>query len=170
MVQDEEYKLMELGEKFDSSHPFMKDDMEQFRQIDYLWLFNNELKFDERKDFELEDSSITVKDYESMLLINRQELTHFFKEKHDDMMDIDDNVESIWADECLDEEIKEVLSYYEKGADIPLDIVCHMEYFYNTLKCDLKTENPFESHENFPALLFREKGESAEKTLYAKHK
>ena len=48
MVQDEEYKLMELGEKFDSSHPFMKDDMEQFRQIDYLWLFNNELKFDER--------------------------------------------------------------------------------------------------------------------------
>ena len=89
------------------------------------------------------------------------------------MMDTDHDAESVWADECLDEEIKEMLSHYEKGADIPLDMVCHMEYFYNTLDCDFKVEDPFKNHENttrYPALQFREKGESAEKTLYAKHK
>ena len=44
-----------------------------------------------------------------------------------------------WADENIDEEIKEVLSSAANSADMPLDIVAHMEYFYNTLDCHFKT-------------------------------
>ena len=44
---DEEDKQME-SEDIDNVAHFMTDDMEVFRQIDYLWLFNNELKFSER--------------------------------------------------------------------------------------------------------------------------
>ena len=170
MAQEKDDESEEAWEKFDALHTFMTDDVERFRQIDYLWLFNNELKFDERQGFELDDSSITVKDYERMRLINRQELTRFLKEKHDGMMNTDDGKEFVWADERLDEEIKKMLSHYERGADIPLDMVCHMEYFYNTLDCHFKAEDPFKSHEDYPALQFREEDESAEKTLYAKHK
>ena len=36
------------SEDIDNVAHFMTDDMEVFRQIDYLWLFNNELKFSER--------------------------------------------------------------------------------------------------------------------------
>jgi len=49
----------------------MADDMEVFRQVDYLWLFNAELKFDERPKFTLEDSSIEQRDYEVMHRLNR---------------------------------------------------------------------------------------------------
>ena len=61
-----------------------------------------------------------------------------------------------------------MLLSYEKGAGIAVDIVCHMEYFYNTLDCHLKCEDPFRDHEKYPALLF--KTDAAEKTLYEKHK
>ena len=49
-----------------------------------------------------------------------------------------------WADENLDEEIKTLLAIYENGREIPVDIVSHFEYFYNTLECTFRTKNPFE--------------------------
>ena len=61
---------------------FMTDDMEVFRQIDYLWLFNAELKFDSRKDFTLDDSSIKPEDYDLMHKLNRKNLTDFLKTQH----------------------------------------------------------------------------------------
>ena len=67
----------------------MTEDMEVFRQIDYLWLFNNELKFSDRPDFQLDESRITVEDYHSMHLINRQVLTSYFKRQQDDIMQTD---------------------------------------------------------------------------------
>ena len=95
----------------------MADDMEVFRQVDYLWLFNAELKFDERPKFTLEDSSIEQRDYEVMHRLNRQTLTTFLKSRSDDQaMDECDEpaeaIESAWADENLDEEIKELLNHY----------------------------------------------------------
>ena len=46
-TNNEEDKQMESEENDNVEH-FMSDDMDVFRQIDYLWLFNNELKFSDR--------------------------------------------------------------------------------------------------------------------------
>ena len=76
----------------------------------------------------------------------------------------------------MDEEIKELLSNYDKGSEIPLDIVAHMEYFYNTLDCHFKVEDPFKFPVKYPALQHRHHIEvssgssSNEKTLYERHK
>ena len=85
-----------------------------------------------------------------------------------------------WADENLDEEIKALLTVYEKGQITPVDIVSHLEYFYNTLDCNFITKNPFDFPQNFPCLLYREPASSAEssksnstmhdKTLFEKHR
>jgi hypothetical protein len=67
--------------------------------------------------------------------------------------DLDD--ENQWNDECIDEEVRSLLSVKENSKLISLDIVAHMEYFYNTLDCNHKAQNPFEcanSHLLFPAL------------------
>ena len=37
-----------------------------FRQVDYLWLFDPELRFSERKGFKLDDSAINACDYNLM--------------------------------------------------------------------------------------------------------
>ena len=87
----------------------------------------------------------------------------------------------VWADENLDEEIKDLLTVYEKGKGMPVDIVSHLEYFYNTLDCHTQTKNPFDFPLNFPALLYREppletdsnsQGSNSlvEKTLFEKHR
>ena len=139
---------------------FMTDDMEVFRQVDYLWLFNAELKFDSRKDFTLDDSSIKPEDYDLMHKLNRKNLTDFLKTQHqqDEVMQEDNDYEHVWNDESLDEEIKKLLNVKQNGANIPLDIVSHMEYFYNTLACDFKTEDPFKSPMKYPALMFKDFG------------
>ena len=157
MDSDEENdKVMHIGE-----------DLFAFRQIDYLWLFNNELKYSDRLNFELDDVNISIDDFQTMRAINRGALTEFCKAKHlkdqinpetnDDgeMMDEEEEKEG-WADENLDEELKVILSTYENGAEVPVDIVAHLEYFYNTLDCSFATTNPFDCPQNFPALLFRE--------------
>lgn len=168
---------MTASEQADVVH-FMEDDIEVFRQIDYLWLFNEELKFDKRPEFKLEDSSITVQDYKMMHAVNRKSLTNFIilmKDQQNESMLTDDEVDA-WADECLDEEIKELLAGYQNGALIPLDIVSHMEYFYNTLDCDFKVEDPFKNLLKYPALTYKDmclisdSPEKAELTLYEKHK
>ena len=43
----------------------LRDDT-TFRQIDYMWLFNPFLKFSQRKNMVLDESSLTVKDYQDM--------------------------------------------------------------------------------------------------------
>ena len=50
-------------------------DESTFRQIDYMWLFNPFLKFSQRKNMVLDESSLTVKDYQDMRELNRVLLT-----------------------------------------------------------------------------------------------
>lgn len=92
---------------------------------------------------------------------------------------MDEEEKDAWADENLDEEIKVLLSVYENGRDTPVDIVSHLEYFYNTLDCNFSTKNPFESPFSYPLLLYRDPGSSAdssnnssfnERTLFEKHR
>ena len=97
------------------------------------------------------------------------------------MLDEEEDKEA-WADENLDEEIKAFLSIYEKGRETPVDIVSHLEYFYNTLDCSFMTKNPCDFPQNFPCLLYREPASSAESsnnnnsatmqdnTLFEKHR
>ena len=119
-----------------SKHTFI--DVHIFRQVDYLWLFNDKLKFSERKDFVLEDAAIPPQDMLEMHVLNRMSLTEYFRAKHSEEGE-DQLMDHEWADENIDEEIKEVLSSAANSADMPLDIVAHMEYFYNTLDCHFKT-------------------------------
>ena len=41
----------------------MAEDLSAFRQIDYLWLFDNELKFSERQGFTLDDLNVNIDDF-----------------------------------------------------------------------------------------------------------
>ena len=52
----------------------LRDDT-TFKQIDYMWLFNPFLKFSQRKNMVLDESSLTVKDYQDMRELNRVLLT-----------------------------------------------------------------------------------------------
>ena len=63
-----------------SKHTFI--DVHIFRQVDYLWLFNDKLKFSERKDFVLEDAAIPPQDMLEMHVLNRMSLTEYFRAKH----------------------------------------------------------------------------------------
>ena len=123
----------------------MQEDHSAFRQLDYLWLFNNELKFMDRPDFQLDDLSVTADDFQLMRQINRRKLTDFFRqvqlasfaqaENDVEMVEDEEGKEETWADENLDEEIKGFIRVYENGKDLPVDVVSHLEYFYNTLDC-----------------------------------
>lgn len=70
-------------------------------------------------------------------------------------MAAEEEVKEGWADECLDEELKAILAVQVNGKSIEVDIVSHLEYFYNTLDCNFTTKNPFDTPHAFPALLFR---------------
>lgn len=50
-----------------------------FRQIDYLWLFDPEMKFSERQGFKLKESKINTEDFKKMHKINRHKLANFLK-------------------------------------------------------------------------------------------
>lgn len=163
----------EENDKVDHMHDFSG-----FRQLDYLWLFDSDLKFSERPNLTLDDNAVRQEDYQKMRAINRRTLTTFFKnrnaysarngdvsiddeEEPDDFMDHDGNDQNYevgnetWADENLDEEIKSHLAVYENGLVTPVDIVSHLEYFYNTQVCAFQTENPFDNPKNFPCLQYR---------------
>jgi len=61
----------------------MGEDLDAFRQVDYLWLFNNELKFSERDPpIELDDAKLTLEDFQKMRQCNRRVLTEFCKNIH----------------------------------------------------------------------------------------
>jgi len=66
----------------------------------------------------------------------------------------DVNEEYVWADENLDEAIKQVLKLKANGAYLNVDITAHFEYFYNTLECNNHTQNPFKMTSCYPALLY----------------
>ena len=88
----------------------------------------------------------------------------------------DSDSDESWNDECIDEEIKWLISKKENGSAISLDMVAHMEYFYNTLVCSHKTVNPFEcldSYRLFPALHYKSAPNlslSDAKTLMQQHR
>lgn len=67
-----------------------------------------------------------------------------------------------WNDYDIEKKTKDLLKERRNGKYIPLDIVSHLEYFYNTLNCAQKAENPFRMPINFPALLFEEDNEGHE--------
>jgi len=54
--------------------------LEIFRQVDYLWIFDPYINFKDRKNFVLDDSSLTLADYSQMRLINRTLLTFFMQD------------------------------------------------------------------------------------------
>ena len=69
MNDEENDKVLHIGE-----------DLTAFRQVDYLWLFNNELKFSARNPpIELDDAKLSVQDFMLMRLHNRRVLTEFCK-------------------------------------------------------------------------------------------
>ena len=83
-----------------------------------------------------------------MRLINREILTNFFKQRQSSQFQCenldqdsskfscDAEMQETWADENIEEEIKLLLQGFENGKFIPIDIVSHFEYFYNTLDCN----------------------------------
>ena len=140
-------------------------DQAPFRQIDYAWLFDPYCQFKSRKDFVLDDSSLTLDDYSQMRYLNRKFLTKFLSDlqmegiatacrNFEELQSITDEdlINDNWADEFLDEELKGVLKNRSYGSRISVDLVAHMEYFYNTLECDNRTENPFVCSAQYPAL------------------
>ena len=60
----------------------------------------------------------------------------------EDLVVDEDFLANKWADENLDEELKSLLSSVRNGKYLSVDLVAHIEYFYNTLECVHTTENP----------------------------
>ena len=56
----------------------------------------------------------------------------------------------------IDNEYKGLLKERRNGQYLPLDIIAHLDYFYNTLALDYNTENPFAFPDAYPALLYEE--------------
>lgn len=119
----------------DEDQVYHIEDTTNFRQVDYLWLFNNELKFSARNPpIELDDAKLSVDDFQQMRKLNRQILTEFCKNmqkqqiysdatdcmnpEEQAMVDLEETQEELkecWADECLDEELKGILVDVNKG-------------------------------------------------------
>jgi hypothetical protein len=60
-----------------------------FRQVDYLWLFDPEMKFSIRQGFKLEETSVNTEDYKQMRKINRRKLANFLKKLGQSISDFD---------------------------------------------------------------------------------
>ena len=52
----------------------------EFRQLDYLWLFDPFIRFRDRSDLKLEDHQLSLEDYEQMRKVNRAMLTIFLSQ------------------------------------------------------------------------------------------
>ena len=100
----------------------------------------------------LDDASLTLDDYKNMRQINRCLLTFFLQDWSEVGIELAvkrfsetislDLADQNWADEHIDEELKKLLQLKMNGAYLTVDLTAHMEYFYNTLDCDNRTENP----------------------------
>lgn len=73
-VEDAQYDSMSNYSDYCSKEP----DYTFFRQVDYYWLFDKQLKFSKRPGFYLQDE-LEVKDYLKMKKMNRKNLTKFLK-------------------------------------------------------------------------------------------
>lgn len=158
----------------------MQPDYSIFRQIDYYWLFDKKMKFSKRPGFSLYDD-LCVTEYLKMAKINRRNLTKFLKrvmrnkksvitnaESFDSMSTDKDyfkeeekqkeKKENIFSDRVIDEEFKVMLKDRRYGQILPLDIVAHLQYFYNTLNFAhaVNTDNPFKNPKEYPALLYED--------------
>lgn len=60
----------------------------------------------------------------------------------------------MWEDSVIDKEAKRFLKLKENGRYLPLDMVSHLDFFYNTLLVSHETVNPFRRTKVFEALLF----------------
>lgn len=62
------------------------------------------------------------------------------------------------TDEEIDFIAKNLLKTRRNGQFLPLEIIGHLEFFYNTLVASHNTENPFSNPSSYPALLFQDQG------------
>lgn len=73
------------------------------------------------------------------------------------------------TDEQIDSQYKEYLKVRRNGKFFSLDIVAHLEYFYNTLNMASHLENPFTEPKRYPALLYKDENNSPD-TLLEMHR
>jgi hypothetical protein len=66
--------------KISLSSPEKSFELAPFRQIDYLWLFNPYLHFNQRPGFALDDSCLSFEDYSQMRYLNRTLLSAFLSD------------------------------------------------------------------------------------------
>ena len=63
-----------------------------------------------------------------------------------------DEDSEIWVDEFLDEELKSMLKTRASGKFIQVDLLAHIDYFFNTMECHTKTEHPLSKPAEYKAL------------------
>lgn len=66
----------------------------------------------------------------------------------------DQTASIMWEDSLIDKEARRFLKKKENGKHLPLDIVGHLEFFFNTLLMSHESVNPFKRPTIFEALLY----------------
>ena len=66
----------------------------------------------------------------------------------------DQTASIMWEDSLIDKEARRFLKKKENGKQLPIDIVGHMEFFYNTLLMSHESVNPFKRPALYEALLY----------------
>lgn len=150
-----------------------------FRTVDYLFLFDPYMNLSQRMGNEPDEHKLTSDDYQEMKIINRMLVTGLVSDTDEVSVSVAvtkfserntfnfEEETGFWDDDVLDEELKSlILQSAKAGEYLTLDVVAHLEYFYNTLACDVKTNNPFASPAAYPALMVVRNG----KTLFQRHR
>jgi hypothetical protein len=80
-------------------------------------------------------------------------------------------VEDRWADTNICDELKQLLLKKANGYYLSIDLVAHMDYFFNTLGCDIRTDNPFKEPVRYPALMFETNTKNPQEitTVFTRH-
>lgn len=60
----------------------------------------------------------------------------------------------MWEDSTIDREAKKFLKPKENGRFLPIDIVAHLDFFYNTLLMSHETKNPYKRLHVYKALSY----------------
>jgi len=85
----------------------------------------------------------------------------------------DQTAQLMWEDSLIDKESRRFLKRKENGKFLPIDIVAHLEFFYNTLLMSHEGVNPFKRPQIYEALnfpIFNVKLGTAPKTLMDIHR
>ncbi len=64
----------------------------------------------------------------------------------------DQTASIMWEDSIIDKEARRFLKKKENGKNLPLDMVGHLEFFYNTLLMSHESVNPFKKPLIYEAL------------------